>query len=195
MPMKQQDVQMFRSEREAVQFYASPAVAWFLPAASGLTIGGFIAAVVSLVSWRFFSDAQPFNTFLITMFVVAIFVWCYLTWTTFGKIGLAPQKQVKVIRLKWYENEGRTLKLVDLETVDDDELEKICRMVVNGGSLAIRRLRVYLKTDDRVEAFRLELVDRGLAIFDERQEIKLTRTGGSVFRMIAHYPNGGGEDA
>jgi hypothetical protein len=194
MPLNQSDVAMFRSVDEARRFYASPSVAWFLPAASGLTIGFFIAVVVVLVSWRYLGDTRPFVTFFLTMFLIAIPVWIYLTRATFGKVGLVPERQVKVIRLKIEENNGRTLKPIDIETVDEDELFKICKMVVNGGSLSIRRLRVYLK-GDRPEEFRLELVDRGLAVFDEQQEVKLTRTGASVFRMIATYPTERGSDA
>lgn len=186
---------MFRSEREAMHFYASPVVAWFLPAASGLTIGGFIAAVFSLVSWRFFSDAQPFNTFLIVMFIVAIPIWCYLTFTTWGKIGLAPQRQIKVLKLVIDENGGKKLTKKEFESVDDGEFIDICRFIIlDGGTLAIRQLRSLGLSENQVIKFRRELVGERMAVYDTNGEVKLTPSGKKYMTGFAPYPAGGGED-
>jgi MFS family permease len=194
MPLHESDVAMFRSVDETRRFYASPGVAWFLPAASGLTIGFFIAVVVSLISWRWLGDAQPLVTFFITMFIVAILVWVPLTRRAWGKIGLIRENQVTILRVKIEENDGRTLRLADFESVNEDELRKIAKMVVGGGSLSLRRLGVYLK-GSQVEEFRLELIENRLAVFDDSNEVKLTPIGTKTFRELAHYPTERGSDA
>ena len=186
---------MFRSENEARKFHSSISVAWLLLLLIALTAGILSGALAALVGWRFLDDTRPFVTFGITMLSIALLVWARLTWIALGKIDMSTGKPSRTFIIKIEENSGRTLKLVEMESANDQEMENICKMVVNGGTLSIRRLKVYLSTDTRVEAFRLELVAKGLAVFDEQQECKLTRTGGSVFRGIAHYPTEGECDA
>ena len=180
---------MFRSEREAMHFYASPSVAWFLPAASGLTIGIFVGALVGLVS-------QSFLNFLITTFSVAIPVWCYLTWQTFGKVGLTPQKHVQELRLVIEEEGGKKLTIKRFVSVDRREFVDICRyIIIDGGTLSIRNLRSLGLGESKVNLFRRELVGERMAVIDTNGEIKLTPSGKKYMEGYAPYPNRGGDDA
>jgi hypothetical protein len=176
---------------EARRFYASPVVAWLIPLLTGLTAGILVAGVVSLFAWRYMGDTKPFITFLITCVVITLIVWGWVTSWVFSKIDLGPTKPI-VMKIQW-EEDGRNLRFAHFESVDDKEMEKICKMVVNGGSLSIRNLRTILQRE-RVSAFRLDLVENRLAVFDEKNEVKLTPKGVKFVRNVAHYPTEKVED-
>ncbi len=186
MPLNHSEVSMFRNVDEARRFYASTGVVWGIPFIVASTAGLFVGGLVSLVGWRFFADPRPFITFLITTLLVAVIVWARLTWVVFGKIDLGQRKPANV-RIEWVENDGRTLKFIEFDTVDDDQLFKVCKMVMGGGTLSIRNLRSCLG-EAQVTAFRLELIDKRVAVFDEQNEVKLTPRGVKFFRNVAHYP-------
>jgi hypothetical protein len=190
MPINQQDVSMFASKREEMRFYASPAVAWFLPLASGLTIGSLLGAVVGLIS-------LSFHYFLLTTSIVAIPVWFYLTWKTFGKLGLMPQRQVKVLKLVIIEEGGKKLTKKEFESVDDNEFIEICRhIIIHGGTFAIRSLKTLGMSENQVMAFRMEIVQSGMAFNDTNGEVKLKPSGRKYLEeYVAAYPIGGGDDA
>ncbi len=177
---------MFRSEREAKQFYASPAVAWFLPFISAILGGLFSSYLVGVVTYYFVDSTRAFITALVTFGVVAFLIWARLTWIIFGKLGMT-QPGIRTLRIEW--KEDNNLRFAHFDSVNEDELKKICEMIINNGSLSFRNLRTILDQDDsRVTEFRLELAANRLAVFDMQNECKLTPRGVKFMRNIVHYP-------
>lgn len=188
---------MFRNEREALRFYASPGVVWFIPLIVALTAGAFVAFIIGLIGWRYFGDTRPLITFLITLAVVAFPIWARLTWVIFGKIDLGPRKQVETIRIEWSENGGRNLKRQYMKTATKKQFIEVCKMVVFGGTLSIGSLQPYFRNRESVQAFQRELIEQNLAGWNNpdepKQGMSLTSKGQSIFRGVARSPMPGGE--
>jgi len=189
MPLYRKDVAMFRNVDEARRFYASPSVVWFIPTIVALTAGILVGALIGLVAWRM--GMSPLFSFLITAVVVSLIVWGFVTSWIFGKIELGPRKTA-TIRIEWEENEGRTLKFLELDTATLEQFFEVCRMVVDGGTLSIGNLQPYFRNRESVQAFQRELITKNLAMWNNidepKQGMSLTSKGQAIFNGVFRLP-------
>ena len=177
---------MFRSEREAKEFYSSPAVAWFLPFIVAVSAGLFSSYLVGIITWAYVDSQRAFITALVTFGVVAFLVWARVTWIVFGKVDLV-QPRPRTVIIQW--KEGKNLRFAHFDSVDEKDLEVIAYHISNGGSLSIRNLRAFMGDDEkRVITFRLDLVRRGLAMFDDQNKCELTEEGTNFFESYNLSP-------
>jgi hypothetical protein len=185
------DVSMFRSEREAKQFYASLLGSPRILAAA-LTIGLFVGGFVALVSYGFFDDGRPFFTFLITTLSVAALVWLRLFAWVLRKLDLIPDRMVDTepMRLIVETPNGRNLKLYEFKNANPREFEKIKKIVRRRGNLSQRSLDSII--GNRTNPFIDELLDRGLVEWKDPNEHRsgmiITDDGWVVFANEPHSP-------
>jgi len=168
MPQYNEELGLFKSASEKQHFYSSPKVVWFVPSAVGLTAGFFVGVIFGIV----FSSLR-------------------YSWIL-QQMNIKPRPTRKKTEIEWIENDGRTIRFVDLETVDDDQFYHICKMINLGGSLSLRYLRKYFNNNDTdIEHFKLELVARKLAYFNDpynhKQGMSLTKEGEIIFRQYPRY--------
>ena len=193
MPLNHSDVSMFRNEREALRFYASPGVVWFIPLIVALTAGILIGILAGLVAWRFFGDTSPFVTFAITAVTVTLLVWLRVTIWALSKIDLIPNKTAGPVEINLRTNDDKQLIPVDLKSVTPDQFSKIVKMINNGGDLAIDTLKPFFQgSRPAVNTFRLELRRWKLAEWvdptDHRSGMQLTENGEDLFSDYNHSP-------
>ena len=183
MPQYNEELCLFRSANEKHHFYSSPKVVWFVPSAVGLTAGFFVGVIFGIV-------LSSLRYGFITGAIFAFVVWGLLTSWILQQMNIKPRPTYKKTEIEWKENDGRTLRFVDLETADDDQFYRVCKMVNAGGSLSLRYLRKYFINDTDIEHFKLELVAKKLAFFNDpnnhKQGMGLTRAGEIIFRQFPH---------
>ena len=189
MPRYQSESSMFRSVNEERRFYASPTVVWFIPSANALTAGILLGALVGVIAWNA-------RTGGIAALMIAFVTWGLITSWVLDKIKIRPTKPTnkEATRIDWIENDGRTLKILELESVDDTTFLEICKMYEKVQDISIDALAPFFDgSRPRVNAFRTELVIEDLAQWNDPNEhrggMSLTRAGQVVFRQFPRADN------
>ena len=175
-----EELGLFNSADEKQHFYSSPKVVWFVPSAVGLTAGFFVGALVGIIG-------SSLRYGFITGMLIAFLVWGLLTSWILQQMNIKPKKmEYKGTKIEWEENEGKTLRFLDLDTADDEQFYQVCKMMNSGGSLSIRYLKRYFDNDTDINYFQLELVEKKVAYWNDptnhKQGMSLTREGEIIFR-------------
>lgn len=143
-------------------------------------MGGFLIGVIAwIISRIYFQNPLGFWIGLLTMFIVTLISWVGMISWVIAKLDIIPENNVKKspVKLHWDEDEGRTKKLLDLESVDDDQFLKICLMYRRKESLTIDNLLpLFDGSRPEVSEFRSELVEKRMALWKNANE----RRGGMV---------------
>jgi hypothetical protein len=129
---------------------------------------------------------------VLAVLITALLMWIVFVWRWFW--GLADLTERRKIlegpaQVNWQENEGKTIKLIDLQSVTIAQFDQIVNMIRNGGTLSIANLsRFFGGSRSEVQGFQMELVRRGYAVWrhssDQKQGIALTPVGK---KMIDDY--------